>query len=381
MSAPRQTEVGLAALSLRRCYFLAGSLGAVASPDRSSPTRRPGLAINGFDPVAYFTEATARQGRVDTEYRLSGATWRFRNEGNRAAFADNPEVYMPQFGGYDPVAIARGTSVAGTPAGMAGDRPAALSLLQRRGARGIRVAGAEPFVACRAALARSAAQPAVVRQPEFSPRSPQAMKAGTRKSRSARPYLQRLALRVGHGAAGGSEHRVAGGDVPLAGGGQPRIEIDHAFRDPAELHRRSAAALRLDRAEFLEERLRVRIEMRAADQRRRSCPSATARTGSAAAASALSPVEPQALRTLCPTIAAPDQCPAPEREHDAGERRAAAYDRDVDGELVTAGQEFACAVQRIDQDEASPSGATSASPLPPTRPARPAASARKPVAG
>ncbi len=43
------------------------------------------------------------------------ATWRFRNEGNRAAFVDNPEVYAPQFGGYDPVAIARGTSVPGHP--------------------------------------------------------------------------------------------------------------------------------------------------------------------------------------------------------------------------------------------------------------------------
>ena len=41
--------------------------------------------------------------------------WRFQNEGNRAAFAAHPEVYMPRFGGYDPVAIARGTSVEGHP--------------------------------------------------------------------------------------------------------------------------------------------------------------------------------------------------------------------------------------------------------------------------
>ncbi|MGC1467204.1 MAG: hypothetical protein WA792_15900, partial [Pseudolabrys sp.] len=34
---------------------------------------------------------------------------------NRAAFAENPDVYAPRFGGYDPVAIARGTSVAGHP--------------------------------------------------------------------------------------------------------------------------------------------------------------------------------------------------------------------------------------------------------------------------
>ena len=46
---------------------------------------------------------------------LEGAVWRFRNEGNRAAFAEHPDVYMPRFGGYDPVAIARGTSVPGHP--------------------------------------------------------------------------------------------------------------------------------------------------------------------------------------------------------------------------------------------------------------------------
>ena len=41
--------------------------------------------------------------------------WRFSNPGNRAAFEENPEVYRPRFGGYDPVAIARGASVPGHP--------------------------------------------------------------------------------------------------------------------------------------------------------------------------------------------------------------------------------------------------------------------------
>ena len=89
---------------------------AMASP--SGPVvmdPKTGLAINVFDPVAYFTDAAPQAGRFEMDYRMSGATWRFRNEGNRAAFADNPNVYAPQFGGYDPVAIARGASVAGHP--------------------------------------------------------------------------------------------------------------------------------------------------------------------------------------------------------------------------------------------------------------------------
>ena len=74
-----------------------------------------GLAIAGFDPVAYFVEASPVLGKGDFEYALAGAVWRFRNEGNLAAFVDNPEVYMPRFGGYDPVAVARGVGVPGNP--------------------------------------------------------------------------------------------------------------------------------------------------------------------------------------------------------------------------------------------------------------------------
>jgi hypothetical protein len=74
-----------------------------------------GLAISGFDPVAYFADDKPKIGSPNIELRLGGAIWRFQNEGNRAAFAAHPEVYMPRFGGYDPVAIARGASVAGHP--------------------------------------------------------------------------------------------------------------------------------------------------------------------------------------------------------------------------------------------------------------------------
>jgi YHS domain-containing protein len=83
-----------------------------------------GVAIDGFDPVAYFTGEGAVQGRAEFEYELAGVTWRFRSQGNRAAFVDYPEVYAPQFGGYDPVAIARGVSVPGHPMmwAVAGDR-------------------------------------------------------------------------------------------------------------------------------------------------------------------------------------------------------------------------------------------------------------------
>ncbi len=77
--------------------------------------RNTGLAIGGFDPVAYFVDRAAMPGRSDIECAFGGTVWRFRNEGNRAAFLANPDVYMPRFGGYDPVGIARGVAVAGHP--------------------------------------------------------------------------------------------------------------------------------------------------------------------------------------------------------------------------------------------------------------------------
>jgi hypothetical protein len=74
-----------------------------------------GLAIGGYDPVAFFTDSRPMPGSADFEFRYGGAIWRFRNIGNRAAFAAKPEVYMPQFGGYDPLGVLRGVAVAGNP--------------------------------------------------------------------------------------------------------------------------------------------------------------------------------------------------------------------------------------------------------------------------
>jgi len=86
-----------------------------ATTERVVVNRYSGLAIEGFDPVAYFTDSQATPGVADFEAAESGAVWRFRNEGNRASFVAHPEVYGPQFGGYDPVDLGRGVTFAGNP--------------------------------------------------------------------------------------------------------------------------------------------------------------------------------------------------------------------------------------------------------------------------
>jgi hypothetical protein len=93
---------------------LAGPIGA-ATTERIVIDRNSGLAISGFDPVAYFTDAQALPGKGEFEQVVAGTVWRFRNAGNRAAFLADPDIYMPRFGGYDPVGVARGVAVAGNP--------------------------------------------------------------------------------------------------------------------------------------------------------------------------------------------------------------------------------------------------------------------------
>ena len=86
-----------------------------ATTERVVIDSHTGLAIYGIDPVAYFTERKPTVGRGAFELRHAGAVWRFENEGNRAAFAADPEVYMPRFGGYDPIGVSRGVATPGKP--------------------------------------------------------------------------------------------------------------------------------------------------------------------------------------------------------------------------------------------------------------------------
>lgn len=113
---PRKSRLLLAVvLGLALPCIIAGNARGQDGVDRAIVNARTGLALSGFDPVAYFTDKAAISGVSEYEYSSGGVIWRFANEGNRAAFVDNPEVYAPRFGGYDPVAVARGASVPGHP--------------------------------------------------------------------------------------------------------------------------------------------------------------------------------------------------------------------------------------------------------------------------
>ena len=69
------------------------------------------LAVEGYDPVAYFTENKAVKGSKDFEWEWGDANWRFSSEENLAAFKLDPEKYSPQYGGYCAYAVADGKTV------------------------------------------------------------------------------------------------------------------------------------------------------------------------------------------------------------------------------------------------------------------------------
>ena len=62
-------------------------------------------AIDGYDPVAYFTGGKPLKGKPELSHDWNGATWHFASAENLAAFRQEPQRYAPQFGGYCAYAV------------------------------------------------------------------------------------------------------------------------------------------------------------------------------------------------------------------------------------------------------------------------------------
>jgi hypothetical protein len=85
---------------------------AVASMTAERPQSvnrdRSGLAIDGYDPVAYFVDGRPTRGRGDIEHVWNGTRYRFATEANRERFVKSPEAFVPQYGGFCSYAVSRG---------------------------------------------------------------------------------------------------------------------------------------------------------------------------------------------------------------------------------------------------------------------------------
>lgn len=66
------------------------------------------VAIEGYDPVAYFTEGKAHKGSPDFTTEWDGVTWQFASAKDRDLFIKTPAAYAPQFGGLCTEGVANG---------------------------------------------------------------------------------------------------------------------------------------------------------------------------------------------------------------------------------------------------------------------------------
>lgn len=88
---------------------------AIAATPALPVSAESGVAIRGYDPVAFFTLGKPQEGSAEHSFVYEGATWRFASAENLARFKSDPARYAPQFGGYCAWAVSQHYLAPGDP--------------------------------------------------------------------------------------------------------------------------------------------------------------------------------------------------------------------------------------------------------------------------
>lgn len=88
--------------------FLTRVLLVFATTLWGQPNAKNGIALQGYDPVAYFTSQTAQKGIDTITASHNGVEYHFVSEENKQLFLNNPSQYEPQFGGYCAYGMSKG---------------------------------------------------------------------------------------------------------------------------------------------------------------------------------------------------------------------------------------------------------------------------------
>ena len=88
--------------------MMAAGLLLVATNVFSADFTNSNVGAGGYDVVAYFTERNATRGTGWHVAELEGTTYLFSSKKNRKAFMENPDKYLPQYGGYCAYGVAVG---------------------------------------------------------------------------------------------------------------------------------------------------------------------------------------------------------------------------------------------------------------------------------
>ncbi len=95
-------------LLLMSTFALMWPMAAWSEVDPINTTLLGNLAVDGYDPVAYFTAGKPVEGKKEFSLEWQSATWRFSSAANRDLFKAAPEKYAPQYGGYCAWAVSQG---------------------------------------------------------------------------------------------------------------------------------------------------------------------------------------------------------------------------------------------------------------------------------
>lgn len=88
--------------------FLFAVLGCSEEVSNGEIYEKGGLALGGYDVVAYFEQGEPREGIPEEAIEYEGLVYYFNSTKNRKLFEQNPEKYLPQYGGWCAYAIAEG---------------------------------------------------------------------------------------------------------------------------------------------------------------------------------------------------------------------------------------------------------------------------------
>ena len=97
-----------AALLLAAAFALPAAANAANAANLPIDKDAQGVAIHGYDAVAYFTAGKPVAGKAEFNTRWQGAEWRFASAEDRDLFVKEPEKYAPQYGGHCAYGMALG---------------------------------------------------------------------------------------------------------------------------------------------------------------------------------------------------------------------------------------------------------------------------------
>jgi YHS domain-containing protein len=98
--------------SMNKTLYSIVSLGLFGAPALSGElvnvAGASGIALDGYDPVAFFIEKKSTHGDPAISATYKGATYFFASKEHKAKFEADPEKYVPQYGGYCAFGVALG---------------------------------------------------------------------------------------------------------------------------------------------------------------------------------------------------------------------------------------------------------------------------------